>query len=318
MAVTMEEIYAAADVITAQGEKPTLARVRKEVGGGSFTTISEAMQAWRADRAKADAPQPISMPETVTEAAEQATRSIWEAAIAMAESKLQTEREALAEARKEMEDAQTEAAQMADQMDSEIERLREQLAKTEKSGEEAILMGEGLRGELATEKEARKRSEDGLARTKNTVTELKQEITLVRKAEKKALEEAAELRVYVATAKEQIGSLKDTLKGVQGEFVDVTGRVSRFEGEIADRNKTIDTLKQNISTEKKVAEELKAKLAESDKALAVGNAETRGRIDSLERELLQKDTEIHRLDALLKHITTIPNTLETTKKKSSA
>ena len=43
MAVTREQIFAVADELDAAGQKPTLAAVRKALGGGSFTTISEAM-----------------------------------------------------------------------------------------------------------------------------------------------------------------------------------------------------------------------------------------------------------------------------------
>jgi hypothetical protein len=43
MAITIQDIHAAADKIADAGEAPTLAAVRKALGGGSFTTISEAM-----------------------------------------------------------------------------------------------------------------------------------------------------------------------------------------------------------------------------------------------------------------------------------
>ncbi|MBK5936828.1 DNA-binding protein, partial [Halorhodospira halophila] len=36
MAITTEQIHAAADAITARGERPTLTAVRRELGGGSF------------------------------------------------------------------------------------------------------------------------------------------------------------------------------------------------------------------------------------------------------------------------------------------
>ena len=44
---SQEAIWAAADALVEAGERPTLAAVRKAVGGGSFTTISEAMAEWR-------------------------------------------------------------------------------------------------------------------------------------------------------------------------------------------------------------------------------------------------------------------------------
>lgn len=60
MALSKEEqIHAVADAIVERGESPTLAAVRKELGGGSFTTISEAMKSWRASRNQ----RPASVPE---------------------------------------------------------------------------------------------------------------------------------------------------------------------------------------------------------------------------------------------------------------
>ncbi|EBG1931025.1 KfrA, partial [Salmonella enterica] len=41
MAITEEQIMRAADELDQEGQNPTLARVRKKLGGGSFTTISE-------------------------------------------------------------------------------------------------------------------------------------------------------------------------------------------------------------------------------------------------------------------------------------
>ena len=47
MALTVAQIHQAADELDAEGIRPTLAAVRKRVGSGSFTTISEAMTSWR-------------------------------------------------------------------------------------------------------------------------------------------------------------------------------------------------------------------------------------------------------------------------------
>src|SRR3546814_11492606 len=56
MAITKEQIFAVADELDAAGQNPTLASVRKQLGGGSFTTISEALNEWRARQASQAAP----------------------------------------------------------------------------------------------------------------------------------------------------------------------------------------------------------------------------------------------------------------------
>jgi hypothetical protein len=50
MALTKDQIWAVADRLAAEGKAPTLAAVRKALGSGSFTTISEAMREWRQRR----------------------------------------------------------------------------------------------------------------------------------------------------------------------------------------------------------------------------------------------------------------------------
>jgi hypothetical protein len=40
----------APDQIDAEGDRPTLAAIRKKLGGGSYSTISEAMTEWHARR----------------------------------------------------------------------------------------------------------------------------------------------------------------------------------------------------------------------------------------------------------------------------
>ncbi len=44
MAISKKSIFDAADALDAAGQRPTLAALRKAVGGGSFTTISEAIR----------------------------------------------------------------------------------------------------------------------------------------------------------------------------------------------------------------------------------------------------------------------------------
>nr|WP_267785071.1 DNA-binding protein [Paenarthrobacter ureafaciens]MCY0975712.1 DNA-binding protein [Paenarthrobacter ureafaciens] len=56
MAISKEQIFAVADELDAAGQNPTLANVRKQLGSGSFTTISEAMNEWRARKASQAAP----------------------------------------------------------------------------------------------------------------------------------------------------------------------------------------------------------------------------------------------------------------------
>ena len=99
MAITPETIFAAADTLLAQGQEPTLAAVRTAVGGGSFTTISEAMKQWRARREAARRPAVIPPPAALQDAGAALIAEVWQQAQTAAEARLEQERAALAAAR---------------------------------------------------------------------------------------------------------------------------------------------------------------------------------------------------------------------------
>ena len=67
MAISKEQIFAVADELDAAGQNPTLANVRKQLGSGSFTTISEAMNEWRARKASQAAPIREPAPQAITD-----------------------------------------------------------------------------------------------------------------------------------------------------------------------------------------------------------------------------------------------------------
>ena len=101
MALSVEQIHAAADQIAAQGERPTLSRVRAALGGGSFSTISEAMQDWREQQSEDHALAEVQVPQVLAERVQQLQAAAWQAAIEEAERRLAAEREALHEAQEQ-------------------------------------------------------------------------------------------------------------------------------------------------------------------------------------------------------------------------
>ncbi|QQZ30792.1 DNA-binding protein [Thiothrix subterranea] len=66
MALTKDQIQQAADLIALTGESPTLAAVRKAVGGGSYTTINEALKEWKAKQQALITPSREPAPDNIT------------------------------------------------------------------------------------------------------------------------------------------------------------------------------------------------------------------------------------------------------------
>ncbi|WP_346380791.1 DNA-binding protein [Acidithiobacillus sp.] len=162
---SQEAIWAAADALVKAGERPTLAAVRKAVGGGSFTTISEAMAEWRGRQAIAE-PVREPAPVAVSQQAAVLAAELWAQALAIAHERLQTDREALEAVRVDMARERAEAVELADLLAGELDLVRAeqeagQILLAEK--DEAIL-------EL-TQESNRWREEAGMMREKAALLE---------------------------------------------------------------------------------------------------------------------------------------------------
>ena len=112
MAITTQQIHAIADQLHEQGIKPTLAEVRKALGGGSFTTISEAMKSWRQDNQQEEQLRQVELPSSIAERLQTLGADMWQTAIDIANDRLVKEREAL-ESIKTKAQAETDEAQEA-------------------------------------------------------------------------------------------------------------------------------------------------------------------------------------------------------------
>ena len=84
MAITQDQIFAAADELDAAGQSATLAAVRKALGGGSFTTISDAMAEWKARKAARDTPPREPPPPALADRLGVLGAEIWSAALELA------------------------------------------------------------------------------------------------------------------------------------------------------------------------------------------------------------------------------------------
>jgi chromosome segregation ATPase len=123
---TIARIFEIADELDATGQNPTLATVRKMLGGGSYTTISQAMNEWRTKKAAKETPIREAAPQAITELLEQLGMEVWGQALQLANGRLSTEREALEKTRQEIEAQRQEAAELADQVSSELETARQE------------------------------------------------------------------------------------------------------------------------------------------------------------------------------------------------
>jgi chromosome segregation ATPase len=161
MAITKEQIFAVADELDAAGQSPTLAAVRKAVGGGSFTTLSEAMTEWKARKAAKETPLREPAPAVLCERLTAFGAELWAAALELANARLASEREALETARVQLQAEKTEAAELADQLAAELEQAKTRASHLEiaeraaREGVDALRIQLALLSERAATAEAR-------------------------------------------------------------------------------------------------------------------------------------------------------------------
>lgn len=150
--LTVERIHEVANQLAEAGQRPTLAAVREALGGGSFTTISEAMKKWH-KQASEQAQQPVveSLPEALQQPMLAATAALWKEAQTLAVGRLDHERQALQQARESMEVEQAETVELAEQMERDLERARQSLEGMEQRIEEQAQLLEQQRWEFRQE-----------------------------------------------------------------------------------------------------------------------------------------------------------------------
>jgi hypothetical protein len=66
--------------MAAEGIKPTLDRIRDELGSGSFSTINPILKQWKENRLSNHNVEPIELPTEITAIGERATALIWKVA----------------------------------------------------------------------------------------------------------------------------------------------------------------------------------------------------------------------------------------------
>lgn len=119
--ITEQDIFNAADALSADDKRPTQTNVREFLGGGSFATIGPALKKWKEQQNEEHILAEIELPDDVSAAMQQSTAAIWTAAIDAAEQRLMAERDALSEAREELEAQAVEAQEAVLVLEKEAE-----------------------------------------------------------------------------------------------------------------------------------------------------------------------------------------------------
>lgn len=129
MAITKEQIWLVADEMREAGESPTLAAVRKKIGGGSFTTISEAIKEWRQRAQEKARTDELVVPNELRDLVAGAGKAFWQSALEQARAEVEGLKIALESREKEIARERVEALALADQMSADLEQAQAEIAQ---------------------------------------------------------------------------------------------------------------------------------------------------------------------------------------------
>ena len=135
MPLTTEQIHATARELTEKGINPTLANVRQALGGGSFTTIGEALKTWKQAQKDNEKLKEIDIAPQIKDRADVLIGELWQNALDLADERLKLEREALAVAQQQADAKVAEMAEALAQVEAEQIQLNAQLDELTQSND---------------------------------------------------------------------------------------------------------------------------------------------------------------------------------------
>lgn len=319
MALTKEKIHATADELHAQGINPTLAEVRKALGGGSFTTIGEAMKSWREGHQDEQQLQQVALPSGITDRLQSLGADVWQTAINMANDRLAKEREAL-EVIKAKAQAETDEAQEAvktlegeqvgllvqlDEVTATVETATEAVkhANAERDATKQMLID--TKHQLALEQTKTKTAETQLAESRSALDKASQDLTATSL-------KVAELETIAKSDKAEIERLKSDLADAKTKLDTVTTERNAIQVASAEVK---GELKATTAQRDELKEDLKERTIERDELSVINNQLTNDKnsltaeygalnkkYDALSANYLSEQEQVTALQANLKEV----------------
>lgn len=218
MAITKDQIFQVADQLTVAGESVTLAAVRKLLGGGSYTTINEALKEWKAKQHATNTPIREPAPAAVATRIEELGADIWAVALELANARLTSEREALEATRQQLETAQQEATELADQLSVELEALQANYKEAVTDLQTASTHLEQARHEHATSSRQLATTEARAEETTKRADDLKAELQHAHATSQAMQERLTTAQMEREQALQAAGATREEAAGMRGEL----------------------------------------------------------------------------------------------------
>lgn len=147
--VTREAVWAAAEQIDASGASVTLDAVRDALGGGSFSTITPLVRAWKTERRNKRQVTIEPAPSGLVQKGEAFMSAIWQNATELAAARYDVERQGLEQAIADAEAGAAELAEIASTARDERDELRRQVDALSSQVAEAGSALDSMRADLS-------------------------------------------------------------------------------------------------------------------------------------------------------------------------
>lgn len=254
--VQESDVWAAADALIAQGLRPTIERVRQQIGRGSPNTVSPMLESWfatlgkRLGVAQADTPQ-STVPENVLRLAQELWSSATEQAVQAAQQALQERESAL------------QASRMSHEADLGHLAQREQALQQQKQAmDEAMKLAHAQAQELSRRLDAMQQ----LAQDREAqLSSLRAELAAVAKAREQERKEHSEELQAAAQERQRLAE--------------------QFAGNERRMLTDLDRARQEVASAKKA-------LAEQERKAEARQLEWQAKQQQQEEELLQARTQL--------------------------
>lgn len=150
MALTTEAIHAAADQLHADGINPTQTKVREALGGGSFSTIGEALKTWKQELQEHEQLKKTDMPDAIKDEGIVFIAKLWQEADQIANTNLSAEREALAIDRAKTQAEIDDANEAIAALEAEQSEMTNLLKLSNEKAQHATSEAEAFANEIAS------------------------------------------------------------------------------------------------------------------------------------------------------------------------
>lgn len=277
MAITTKQIHEIAHELQEKGVNPTLSAVRQALGGGSFTTISDAMKTWRQDNQDEQQLQQIDIPNGINERLQALGADMWQTSMDIANERLTAEREALVVAQAKAQAQTDEAQEAVKTLEAEQEALLEQLDTHILQAEQAT--ADAVRSSKALEVATAQHILDVDAINKQ-LSDVQHKLELEQERSSTGQQAVNELRLKLDDTSEQLTQSRESIATANAQSKAQQADIERLKAEL-NNSKAL-----NAQKDAKIEQ-----ITNERNDIKTAAAEVRGELKAVTSELIKEKTQ---------------------------